>query len=145
MSKSKASDVTTKSGIRKKPTIHLAEEEFFVHGRVLKDQVPRSLCCLTNKNKVRKWSVWLMQWRWFDNIIMALIVANSVCMGAFDYIDEDAPRNVLLNQLSDVFSILFTIEAVIKIIALGFIFGKNTYLRDAWNVIDFFIVITALL
>ena len=40
---------------------------------------------------------------------------------------------------------MFTIEAVIKIIALGFIFGRRTYLRDPWNVIDFFIVITAVL
>ena len=43
------------------------------------------------------------------------------------------------------FSGLFTLEAIIKIIALGFIFGKRTYLRDPWNVIDFLIVVTAVL
>jgi hypothetical protein len=29
---------------------------------------------------------------------------------------------------------------VIKIIAMGFIFGKNTYLKDGWNILDFAVV-----
>lgn len=33
------------------------------------------------------------------------------------------------------------IEAAIKIIVLGFIVSKGSYLRDAWNVLDFAIVI----
>ena len=31
-------------------------------------------------------------------------------------------------------------EAVLKIIVMGFVIGKNTYLRDTWNVLDFIIV-----
>ena len=86
-----------------------------------------------------------MEWKWFDRVIMSLILVNSACMALYDYIDIDAPRNSVLDQIFEVFSILFTIEATIKIIALGLIFGKNTYLREAWNVIDFFIVITSLM
>lgn len=33
----------------------------------------------------------------------------------------------------------------IKILALGFLFNKGSYLRDAWNILDFFIVVTSLL
>lgn len=33
----------------------------------------------------------------------------------------------------------------VKIIAFGFIFGKNSYLRDPWNVLDFIIVSTSLM
>ena len=40
---------------------------------------------------------------------------------------------------------MFIIEAVVKIIALGFCASKGTYLRSAWNVIDFAIVVAALL
>ncbi len=36
-------------------------------------------------------------------------------------------------------------EAIVKIIAQGFILSKKTYLRDPWNVLDFIVVITALL
>ena len=43
-------------------------------------------------------------------------------------------------------TIVFTIEAVLKIIAVGFLFaGKNSYIREAWNILDFVIVASALL
>ena len=35
----------------------------------------------------------MMEWRWFDNIIMLFIIVNSICMAAYDYLDEDAPAN----------------------------------------------------
>ena len=31
-----------------------------------------------------------------------------------------------------------------KIIALGFVFGRNTYLKDGWNVLDFIVVLASL-
>jgi hypothetical protein len=44
-----------------------------------------------------------------------------------------------------VFSIFFAAECVVKICALGFFAGPHTYLHDAWNYLDFFIVIIGLL
>ena len=43
------------------------------------------------------------------------------------------------------FSVVFMLEAILKIISSGFIFGKKTYLKDPWNVIDFVIVVAATL
>ena len=37
---------------------------------------------------------------------------------------------------------LFTVEMLLKIVVYGFVFGDVAYLRDSWNVLDFFIVIT---
>jgi len=43
-------------------------------------------------------------------------------------------------------TIVFTFEAVVKIIAVGFLLaGKDSYIREAWNILDFLIVISALL
>ena len=43
-------------------------------------------------------------------------------------------------------TIIFTLEAALKIIASGFLFaGKNSYIRDGGNVLDFLIVIAALI
>jgi len=39
---------------------------------------------------------------------------------------------------------IFVAEAVLKIFALGFYKGDKTYLKNAWNVLDFFIVIAGL-
>lgn len=83
-----------------------------------------------------------MEWRWFDNAIMVFILLNSIGMANYDYINDEAILNRYLDAIFNVFSLVFTLEAIIKIIALGFVFGKNTYLRDPWNVIDFLIVVT---
>jgi hypothetical protein len=42
-------------------------------------------------------------------------------------------------------TVIFTVEAIVKIIATGFISNNfqhiNPYMRSMWNVIDFFVVI----
>ena len=40
------------------------------------------------------------------------------------------------------FAIIFSVEAIIKIIADGFLLTPNAYLRNVWNDIDFFVLIT---
>ena len=43
-------------------------------------------------------------------------------------------------------TVIFTIEAMLKIIALGFLFNrKHSYLRSSWNILDFLIVTFALI
>lgn len=49
---------------------------------------------------------------------------------------------ILQEDSEIVFLVIFTIEAVLKIIALGFLFQPGSYLRDGWNVLDFIVVIT---
>ena len=40
-----------------------------------------------------------------------------------------------------VFLAIFTLEAVLKIIAYGFLFHPGAYLRNGWNILDFVIVV----
>lgn len=40
-----------------------------------------------------------------------------------------------------IFLIIFTMEAVLKIIAYGFVLHPDAYLRNFWNVLDFSIVV----
>jgi len=37
---------------------------------------------------------------------------------------------------------IFCVEATFKIVALGFILHKGSYLRSAWNIMDFVVVVT---
>lgn len=39
------------------------------------------------------------------------------------------------------FIVVFTVECVLKVIALGFLFHSGAYLRNAWNILDFIIVV----
>ena len=97
--------------------------------------------------------VWLITWRWFDYFILSLIIANSVILGLTDYssltpdgeLSNSSWRNYLVDASEPVFTGLFTLEAVLKIIGMGFFFEKKTYLRDGWNVLDFIVVVSGLL
>ena len=40
-----------------------------------------------------------------------------------------------------VFVIIYLIEAVVKIIAYGFILHPSAYLRNGWNILDFVVVV----
>lgn len=40
-----------------------------------------------------------------------------------------------------IFTIIFALEALLKIIGMGFILHKSSYLREGFNFIDFIIVI----
>jgi len=66
----------------------------------------------------------------------------------FDYSPRNQDNNgntPLINELVDqsefYFTSLFITEAMIKIIGMGFITNKGSYLRDGWNVADFMIVL----
>ena len=83
----------------------------------------------------------------FENSIILLIFLNSVILAIYDYSDRDNEKewNKRLENIGKVFTILFTIEMVLKIFAQGFILHYNAYLRDAWNWLDFVVVITGIM
>jgi Ion transport protein len=50
---------------------------------------------------------------------------------------------VVEDSIEKVFLALYSLEMVLKILAFGFIFGEETYLKDPWNILDFVIVMSA--
>lgn len=102
-------------------------------------------------NDFRRVCIYIMENPWFDRLIISLIAANSIFLGIIDYTwDKSSGKpKPFGNQLTDrseiFFTISFTCESVIKIIATGLILEQGSYLRDAWNWLDFTVVITALM
>ena len=37
---------------------------------------------------------------------------------------------------------IFCVEALFKVVALGFVLHKGSYLRNVWNIMDFVVVVT---
>ncbi|XP_043108216.1 calcium channel, voltage-dependent, P/Q type, alpha 1A subunit, b isoform X4 [Puntigrus tetrazona] len=72
----------------------------------------------------------------FEYSIMALIALNTIVL-MMKY--DQAPKmyDAVLKNLNIVFTTLFFMECVLKIIA----FGARNYFRDAWNIFDFVSVI----
>ena len=67
--------------------------------------------------------------------------------------DPNSSQMIFLGYLDNCFTILFTIEAVIKIVAMGFLYNNQTlkdrkidpYIRNAWNILDVIVVAASLL
>lgn len=55
----------------------------------------------------------------------------------------DLPGAIFLQEKTEPYFIgIFCFEAGIKLLALGFVFHKGSYLRNGWNVMDFIVVLS---
>jgi hypothetical protein len=91
--------------------------------------------------------VWIIEWKWFDRATILLIFFNSLFMALYDYGDRDnlTKKNRFIEKSGWIFTVGFTLESILKIGGMGFIFHKKAYLRDGWNWIDFFVVVIGLI
>uniref|UniRef100_A0A8B9TJS0 Voltage-dependent L-type calcium channel subunit alpha n=1 Tax=Anas platyrhynchos TaxID=8839 RepID=A0A8B9TJS0_ANAPL len=103
---------------------------------------PRALFCLTLQNPLRKACISIVEWKPFEIIILLTIFANCVALAIYLPMPEDDTNvaNSSLEKIEYAFLIFFAIEAMLKIIAYGFLFHTDAYLRNGWNVLDFSIV-----
>lgn len=76
----------------------------------------------------------------FENVVLAIILANSVVM-VFERPNQEQPP--IFGILDDMFTYLYTAEMFLKIVGLGFVMDEKSYLRDSWNILDFIIVISS--
>lgn len=118
---------------------------------------------LSRKNAVRRLCILVASHRYFDRVIVTAILVNSGILGLSDFtvVDKDLNpastgllyqngamvsaysfRNRILELSELPFTTIFATECVIKIIAMGFISDKGSYLRDSWNQMDFVVVIS---
>ena len=78
----------------------------------------------------------------FDNFTTAVILVNSVMMMWNN--PTDTNPDPIFEQAESVFLVLYTGEMILKILGMGFIFGKTAYLKDSFNILDFIIVLSSL-
>ncbi len=73
-----------------------------------------------------------------------VIIINVLGLSLFDYSDRDSMTvwNKVIDKVDTALTYIFICEAILKIIGMGFIIHKSSYLRQGWNIIDFLIVIT---
>uniref|UniRef100_A0A5K3EJS5 Ca_chan_IQ domain-containing protein n=1 Tax=Mesocestoides corti TaxID=53468 RepID=A0A5K3EJS5_MESCO len=106
----------------------------------------RSLFLLSKRNPIRRYCLMIVDAKPFEFFILATILANCIALAInhpYPMGDYNA-TNVALEKTELAFLIIFTIEAVLKIIAYGFVLHPDAYLRNFWNVLDFSIVVIGL-
>ncbi|XP_040175650.1 voltage-dependent calcium channel type A subunit alpha-1-like isoform X2 [Anopheles arabiensis] len=94
----------------------------------------------SSTNPMRRAAHWVVNLRYFDFFIMIVISLSSIALAAEDPVQEDSPRNKVLNNLDYAFTCVFTIEMLLKVIDLGIILHPGSYLREIWNIMDAVVV-----
>ena len=109
----------------------------------------RSLYIFNSEWGIRKAIVWLVEWLWFKIFILLTVIANSFLIASHNYefrIDVTKEENTKFEILAiKVFLIIFIAEFVLKVVAMGLIVSKNSYMRSGWNLLDFVCLVTAIL
>ena len=106
-----------------------------------------SIYIFNRKGCFRKTCYYIQQHKYFDRFIMLLIAVSSFQLAFETYIvglPEDDPIMIGNTILGQIFTYLFMLEFLFKLVALGLIMENGSYLRESWNILDFFIVMTSL-
>ncbi|XP_044054404.1 voltage-dependent R-type calcium channel subunit alpha-1E isoform X4 [Siniperca chuatsi] len=109
--------------------------------------VNRSLFIFGEDNVVRKYAKKIIEWPPFEYMILTTIIANCIVLALEQHLpgEDKTPMSKRLEKTEPYFIGMFCFEAGIKIIALGFVFHKGSYLRNGWNVMDFIVVLSGIL
>ena len=82
----------------------------------------------------------------FELFIMICIIIMMIILALDEpSLNSSSNKKDILNIMDTILSIIFIIEAIIKIIVMGFVIHPNSYLRNKWNQLDFFVVLVSII
>uniref|UniRef100_A0A915C571 Ion transport domain-containing protein n=3 Tax=Parascaris univalens TaxID=6257 RepID=A0A915C571_PARUN len=104
-----------------------------------------SLYIFSPKNGVRIRCLQLTQKKWFDYTILFFIGINCITLAMErPSIPPKSVERQFLTISGYVFTVIFTIEMTLKVIANGCLIGPGAYFKDGWNILDGTLVIISL-
>uniref|UniRef100_A0A8C4P0Y1 Voltage-dependent calcium channel alpha-1 subunit IQ domain-containing protein n=1 Tax=Dicentrarchus labrax TaxID=13489 RepID=A0A8C4P0Y1_DICLA len=106
---------------------------------------PDSMFIFKASNPIRRICHYVVTLRYFEMTILLVIVASSIALAAEDPVCTNSDRNKVLRYFDYVFTGVFTFEMIIKMIDQGLILHDGSYFRDMWNLLDFIVVVGALI
>ncbi|XP_028810170.1 voltage-dependent L-type calcium channel subunit alpha-1C isoform X1 [Denticeps clupeoides] len=106
--------------------------EYALKARPLRRYIPK------NPYQYKVWYV--VNSTYFEYLMFTLILLNTICL-AMQHHGQSQSFNKAMNILNMLFTGLFTVEMILKLIA----FKPRGYFSDPWNVFDFLIVIGSII
>jgi len=103
-----------------------------------------SLFILSEDNWIRSKVRDIIEWPLFEYAVLFTIIANCVVLALEEHLPKK-DKTVFAQSLESsemYFLAIFCVEASFKIIALGLVLHRGSYLRNIWNMMDFFVVVT---
>ncbi|OMJ79317.1 hypothetical protein SteCoe_20698 [Stentor coeruleus] len=122
---------------------------FTLKSQVSDNNIEQLACCfLKSENTIRKFMQRIVLNTNLEFAITFIIVLNIIKLIWDTYIiseSNNSPSIMASTIIDSIFTVIFGLEFIMKTIALGFCFGKGTYLSDHWNKLDFIIFILSLI
>uniref|UniRef100_A0A671K9D1 Voltage-dependent T-type calcium channel subunit alpha n=1 Tax=Sinocyclocheilus anshuiensis TaxID=1608454 RepID=A0A671K9D1_9TELE len=82
----------------------------------------------------------------FDHVVLVIIFLNCITIAMErPRIDPSSAERIFLTLSNYIFTAIFVTEMTIKVVALGWCFGENTYLKSSWNILDGMLVMISVI
>uniref|UniRef100_A0A3Q3A3N9 Voltage-dependent T-type calcium channel subunit alpha-1H n=1 Tax=Kryptolebias marmoratus TaxID=37003 RepID=A0A3Q3A3N9_KRYMA len=95
--------------------------------------------------QVRMWCQSVISHKLFDHVVLVFIFLNCITIALErPDIQLHSKERVFLSVSNYIFTVIFLAEMAIKVVALGFCFGKQSYLQSSWNILDGVLVFVSL-
>ena len=108
-----------------------------------KNDCENSIYFLSQTNRFRIFCMKLINNKWFDRFILLMIIFSTARL-IIDTFVRGYTYVLIFDFVDTFFNVVFLIEAIIKICALGFALDEGSYLSDNWNKLDIIIVICSI-
>ena len=107
----------------------------------------RSLLVFSKDNVIRQKMLWIISTTAFEAVVLLCILVSTVTLALENPVrPPDHPQELLLAQVNFVMVWVFLTECFFKVVGMGFVLHKTSYLRsEGWNILDFVIVCVSLL
>uniref|UniRef100_A0A671VY25 Voltage-dependent L-type calcium channel subunit alpha n=1 Tax=Sparus aurata TaxID=8175 RepID=A0A671VY25_SPAAU len=103
-----------------------------------------SFFLLGKKNCLRVACHNLIHHPYFTNFILIFIILSSISLAAEDPIKSHSFRNIVLGYADYVFTSVFTVEIVLKMLVYGAFLHTGSFCRNAFNLLDLLVVSVSL-
>ncbi|KAL8175307.1 UNVERIFIED_CONTAM: Voltage-dependent T-type calcium channel subunit alpha-1H [Gekko kuhli] len=105
-----------------------------------------SLYLFSPQNRLRATCQKVIAHKMFDHVVLVFIFLNCITIALErPDIDPNSTERIFLSVSNYIFTAIFVIEMMVKVIALGFFSGKHTYLQSSWNVLDGVLVFVSII
>ncbi|XP_054988486.1 voltage-dependent T-type calcium channel subunit alpha-1G isoform X3 [Sorex araneus] len=82
----------------------------------------------------------------FDHVVLVIIFLNCITIAMErPKIDPHSGERIFLTLSNYIFTAVFLAEMTVKVVALGWCFGEQAYLRSSWNVLDGLLVLISVI
>ena len=97
-------------------------------------------------NPLRVFCTNLITHKYFEYIVLLVIIASSVCLAIDEPGVDTASSKALFLKIADYcFTVFFIVEMLVKMVARRAFGTRGSYFASGWNLLDFFIVFTSVI